>query len=84
MTLSRPSHTLTIRLAAFSAERFAAEYAAKALSHLISVLKHQPERGAAFAAIADMAVALESTGEVCSESHATPWRKHWQGWPGGW
>jgi len=52
------------RLAAFSPERFVPEYAAKALNHLISVLKHQPERGAAFAAIADMSVALMSIGCV--------------------
>ena len=39
-------------------ERFASEYLSKSLSHLISVLKHQPERGAAFSAIAEMASAL--------------------------
>ncbi|GAX78992.1 hypothetical protein CEUSTIGMA_g6432.t1 [Chlamydomonas eustigma] len=48
------------RLAAFSPERFvSAEYLSKALVHLISVLKHQPERGAAFAAIADMCAATK-------------------------
>ena len=32
------------RLAAFSPERFASEYLPKSIAHLISVLKHQPER----------------------------------------
>uniref|UniRef100_A0A7R9YR22 Serine/threonine-protein kinase TOR n=1 Tax=Chlamydomonas euryale TaxID=1486919 RepID=A0A7R9YR22_9CHLO len=50
------------RLAAFSPERFASEYLSKSLSHLISVLKHQPERGSAFAAIAEMAGALSHVG----------------------
>ncbi|MEW5308376.1 MAG: hypothetical protein WDW38_000344 [Sanguina aurantia] len=50
------------RMAAFSPERFAYEYLAKAIGHLLTVLKLQPERGAAFSAIADMACALSAVG----------------------
>ena len=49
-------------MAAFSPERFASEYLPRALSHLLGVLKHPAERGAAFAAIADMAEALSAVG----------------------
>eukprot|EP00198_Chlamydomonas_reinhardtii_P008241 XP_001697578.1 target of rapamycin, growth-regulatory PI3K-like protein kinase [Chlamydomonas reinhardtii] len=46
------------RMAAFSPERFASEYLARAIAFLLIVLKNPPERGAAFAALADMAAAL--------------------------
>lgn len=35
-----------------------AEYLSRAIAHLLTVLKNPPERGAAFAALADMAAAL--------------------------
>lgn len=50
------------RLAAFAPERFAQDYLSKCISHLLSVLKHQTERGAAFSALADMATSLASVG----------------------
>ncbi|GLC61314.1 hypothetical protein PLESTB_001742500 [Pleodorina starrii] len=46
------------RMAAFSPERFASEYLPRAIAFLLTVLKNPPERGAAFAALADMAAAL--------------------------
>ncbi|GIL87381.1 hypothetical protein Vretimale_1690 [Volvox reticuliferus] len=46
------------RIAAFSPERFASEYLSRAITFLLNVLKNPPERGAAFAALADMAAAL--------------------------
>ncbi|EFJ44271.1 target of rapamycin, growth-regulatory PI3K-like protein kinase [Volvox carteri f. nagariensis] len=46
------------RMAAFSPERFASEYLSRAIAFLLTVLKNPPERGAAFAALADMAAAL--------------------------
>eukprot|EP00798_Chlamydomonas_sp_ICE-L_P022752 gene22752-29919_t len=50
--------TLLPRIAAFSPERFSTEYLSKSINHLISVLKHQPERGSAYTAIAEMSAAL--------------------------
>ncbi|KAG2481849.1 hypothetical protein HYH03_019185, partial [Edaphochlamys debaryana] len=46
------------RMAAFSPERFASEYLARAIAYMLTVLKNPPERGAAFAALADMAAGL--------------------------
>ncbi len=40
--------TLLPRLAAFAPERFAQDYLSKCIGHLLSVLKHTSERGAAF------------------------------------
>ncbi len=42
--IRRAVMVLLPRLAAFSPERFAAEYLGRALTYLIAVLKHQPER----------------------------------------
>ncbi|GBG00672.1 target of rapamycin kinase [Raphidocelis subcapitata] len=50
------------RLAAFAPERFAQDYLSKCISHLLSVLRHPSERGAAFGAIADMATSLAAVG----------------------
>lgn len=46
------------RLAAFSAERFATDYLTKTLALLLAVLKVPEERGAAFAAIGELATAM--------------------------
>ena len=43
-TIRRGVLVLLPRLASFSPERFAAEYLGRSLGHLLSVLKHQPER----------------------------------------
>lgn len=49
--IRRAVMVLLPRVAAFSPERFAAEYLSRALTYLIAVLKHQPERcGAALPA----------------------------------
>ncbi|KAF5842966.1 armadillo-type protein [Dunaliella salina] len=60
--IRRAVMVLLPRLAAFSPERFAAEYLGRALTYLIAVLKNQPERGAAFSAIAAMSAALADVG----------------------
>jgi serine/threonine-protein kinase mTOR len=64
------------RLASFSPERFASDYLAKCLQHLLSVLKAPTERGSGFLAIADMALSLSKVGcvsgfEACLQPIAT-------------
>ncbi|KIY91702.1 FKBP12-rapamycin complex-associated protein [Monoraphidium neglectum] len=54
--------SLLPRLAAFAPERFAQDYLSKCISHLLSVLRHPSERGAAFGALADMATSLAAVG----------------------
>ena len=50
------------RLAAFAPERFAQDYLARCIAHLLAVLRHPGERGAAFGALADMATGLAAVG----------------------
>lgn len=54
--------TLLPRLAAFAPERFVRSYLKQATEHLLTVLAVPNERGAGFAAIAEMASALAGAG----------------------
>ena len=63
------------RLASFAPERFAQDYLSKCIAHLLNVLKHTSERGAAFLALADMAAACRPQTALKALSSAyQPWR----------